>query len=95
MLSATMSAQTATNMAALSAEAKAMAVNLKLNGPLSIEPAGDYRQLRDLCFQLRNIDLSEAQSDTVPDNAFHSRHQLQYIKLPAKVRYIGSQAFFA
>ena len=95
MLSATMSAQTATNMAALNAEAKAMAVNLKLTGPLSIEPAGDYRQLRDLCFQLRNLDLSEAQSDTVPDNAFHSRHQLRHITLPAKVHYIGSQAFFA
>lgn len=87
-------AQTAKNMGELTAEQKAMAVNLKLNGELSTEGNSDYRQLRDLCFQLRTADLGEAQSTVLPNNAFHSRHILEHIVLPKTLKTIGTQAFF-
>ena len=90
-----MSAQTAARMDSLKPEQKAMAVSLKLTGELSTDVKGDYRQMRDLCFQVRNIDLSYAQSTIIPKNAFHSRHQLQNIALPKVLKTIGTQAFFA
>lgn len=95
ILSAAMSAQTTLRMDSLKAEQKAMAVSLKLTGNLSTTGNSDYRQLRDLCFQVRNVDLSEAQSDIIPNNAFHSRHQIEHVALPNKLKSIGTQAFFA
>lgn len=79
LMATMMSAQTAARMDSLKPEQKAMAVSLKLTGELSTDVKGDYRQMRDLCFQVRNIDLSDAQSTIIPKNAFHSRHQLQNI----------------
>lgn len=95
IVSAAVSAQTVARMNDLKPEQKSMAVSLKLTGELSTTDNSDYRQLRDLCFQMRSVDLSEAQSTVVPNNAFHSRHQLEQIALPKVLKTIGSQAFFA
>lgn len=95
LLSAVVSAQTVARMDDLKPEQKSMAVSLKLTGELTTTGNSDYRQLRDLCFQMRSVDLSEAQSTAIPNNAFHSRHQLEQITLPKAAKSIGSQAFFA
>ena len=95
ILSAVMSAQTVERMNSLKPEQKSMAVSLKLTGELSTDRKGDYRQMRDLCFQVRDIDLSDAKSTEIPKNAFHSRHQLLNIALPKVLKTIGTQAFFA
>lgn len=90
-----MSAQTVERMNSLKPEQKSMAISLKLTGELSTDRKGDYRQMRDLCFQVRDIDLSDAKSTEIPKNAFHSRHQLLNIALPKVLKTIGTQAFFA
>ena len=95
IVSAAMSAQTVKRMDDLKPEQKSMAISLKLTGELSTEGNSDYRQLRDQCFQMRSVDLSDAQSTGIPKNAFHSRHQLEYIALPKVLKTIGTQAFFA
>lgn len=95
LFSAALSAQTAKNMSDLTADQKAMAVSLTLNGALTTEGNSDYRQLRDLCFQLRSVCLADAQSTALPNNAFHSHHSLQHIVLPRQLKSIGTQAFFA
>ncbi len=88
-------AQTAKNMTDLKPDAKSAAVKIKLDGKLTTRGNSDFRQLRDLCWQLREADLGDAQCDTVPDNAFHSRHNLQHIILPKSAKRVDSQAFFA
>ena len=95
IVSAALSAQTVKRMDDLKPEQKSMAVSLKLTGEMSTDRKGDYRQMRDLCFQVRNIDLGDAQSADIPKNAFHSRHQLEHITLPKTLKTIGTQAFFA
>ena len=95
IVSAALSAQIVAKMSDMKPETKAMAVSLKLTGELTTEGNSDYRQLRDLCFQLRDLDLSDANSTVLPKNAFHSRHQLERIKLPKILKTIESQAFFA
>ena len=95
IVSAALSAQTVAKMSDMKPETKAMAVSLKLTGELTTEGNSDYRQLRDLCFQLRDLDLGDANSTVLPKNAFHSRHQLERIKLPKILKTIESQAFFA
>ena len=60
LLASSMSAQTIANMKDLNAEKKSAAINLKLTGTLTTTKNSDFRQLRDLCWQLRNLDLSEA-----------------------------------
>ena len=62
IVSAALSAQTVAKMSDMKPETKAMAVSLKLTGELTTEGNSDYRQLRDLCFQLRDLDLSDANS---------------------------------
>ena len=95
LLASSMSAQTIANMKVLNAEKKSAAINLKLTGTLTTTKNSDFRQLRDLCWQLRNLDLSEATCPVLPKNAFHSRHHLQHIILPNQLQEIGTQAFFA
>lgn len=95
LLASFMSAQTIANMKDLNAEKKSAAINLKLTGTLTTTKNSDFRQLRDLCWQLRNLDLSEATCPVLPKNAFHSRHHLQHIILPNQLQEIGTQAFFA
>lgn len=55
----------------------------------------DFRQLRDLHWEMEELDLSEADCDSIRQNALHSRHKLKKIILPNKLRIIGSQALFA
>lgn len=55
----------------------------------------DFRQLRDLNWNIEDLDLSEAECDSIRANALHSRHRLKRVVLPEKLRIIGSQAFFA
>ena len=95
LLATSLSAQTVANMKDLNAEKKSAAINLKLTGTLTTTRNSDFRQLRDLCWQLRTLDLSEATCLVLPKNAFHSRHHLQSIILPNQLQEIGSQAFFA
>lgn len=89
-----LSAQTIANMDSLSADKKSAAIAIKLTGKLTTEGNSDFRQLRDLCWQLRQVDLGDASCTTIPKNAFHSRHHLQGIILPKQLSDIESQAFF-
>lgn len=73
----------------------ALTDTLRPTAPWGNRGGTDWRQMRDVCWQLRHIDLSRASAEIVPDNALHSRHHLQSIILPSDVREIGSQAFFA
>lgn len=95
---------TAEHITAVDAEAKAAAREITLTGTLCRahrEPGrwvglnDDFRQLRDLCFRVERLDLSQAQIDTIPDCAFHSMHQLREVILPPTLQHIGSQAFYA
>ena len=86
---------TSANITSVSADNKAAAINVKLTGNLTQTANGDFRQLRDLCYQMAKLDLSSASCTNIPKNALHSRHNLQTLVLPNNVQNIGSQAFFA
>ena len=86
---------TAANITTLSADKKAAAVTVKLTGTLTTTSNGDFRQLRDLCYQMQSLNLQTATCTAIPKNALHSRHNLRTVKLPTKLKTIGSQAFFA
>lgn len=83
------------NITGVSADNKAAAVNVTLTGNLTQTANGDFRQLRDLCYQMKKLDLSSANCTSIPKNALHSRHHLQTLFLPNNLQTIGSQAFFA
>lgn len=95
---------TAEHITTVDAEAKAAAHSITLTGTLHRALRGpghwfglndDFRQLRDLCFRVEHLDLSQAQIDTIPDCAFHSMHQLREVILPPTLKHIGRQAFYA
>ncbi len=86
---------TASNITSLSATAKAAAVDVTLTGTLGTGSNGDFRQLRDLCYQMQTLNLKSANCTDIPKNALHSRHHLQSLTLPNVLKTIGSQAFFA
>ena len=86
---------TSANITSVSPDNKAAAINVKLTGNLTQTANGDFRQLRDLCYQMAKLDLSSASCTNIPKNALHSRHNLQTLVLPNNVQNIGSQAFFA
>lgn len=94
-LACPLSAQTIANMKDLTAGQKAAATSIKLTETLSTRGNSDIRQLRDLCWQLKHVDLSTANCPTLPANAFHSRHRLVSVVLPANLKSIDTQAFFA
>lgn len=79
LLTSWMSAQTVANMDSLKAEKKSVATSIKLTGKLTTVGNSDFRQMRDLCWQLRHVDLSASDCPSIPKNAFHSRHHLQSI----------------
>ncbi len=95
LLSLPVAAQTVSNMDELQPEQKAAAVNVKLTGKLTTSGNSDFRQLRDLCYQLRTVDLRSADCEDIPNNAFHSRPTLEQVLFPDNLKSIGSQAFFA
>lgn len=88
-------AQTVARMDSLAPEAKAAARHIVLTGRLSTGGNSDFRQLRDLCHRLRSVDLSRADAPVVPPCAFHSRHGLRRVMLPAGLQRVEQQAFFA
>lgn len=55
----------------------------------------DFRQLRDLHWDMEELDMSLADCDSIRQNALHSRHRLKKTVFPDKLRIIGSQALFA
>ena len=73
LLTSWMSAQTVANMDSLKAEKKTVATSIKLTGKLTTVGNSDFRQMRDLCWQLRHVDLSASDCPSIPKNAFHSR----------------------
>lgn len=94
---------TADHITAVDAETKAAAREVTLTGRLRREYRApgrrvslndDFRQLRDLCFRMERLDLSQADVDTLPANALHSCKALREVILPATLRHIGSQAFY-
>lgn len=88
-------AQRVANMSDLTPQQKSDVTDLTLTGRLTLVGNSDFRQMRDLCWQLCSVDLSQSDCEFVPNNAFHSRHRLEQVELPVHVRKIGSQAFFA
>lgn len=78
-----------------SPESKAAVRSVRLTGQLKPGGNGDFRQLRDICWQLEYLDLSASSCEHIPNNAFHSRHRLRSVALPKGLKKIGSQAFFA
>ena len=93
----------AEHITSVDAETKAAARDITLTGRLYRERRGpghwvglndDFRQLRDLCFNMERLDLSQADVDTLPANALHSCKALREVILPATLRHIGSQAFY-
>ena len=72
---------------------KPRVTKLALTGALTARGNSDFRQLRDLCPQLRELDLSQADVTEIPDNAFLGCSNLRKIILPTKLRKIGYQAF--
>lgn len=88
-------AQVIDRMGDLTAEQKAAATRIKVMGTPSVKGNSDFRQLRDLCHKLQSVDLGEANCVAIPNNAFHSRHQLQEVTLSQNLRTIGTQAFYA
>lgn len=72
---------------------KPRVTKLALTGALTARGNSDFRQLRDLCPQLRELDLSQADVTEIPDNAFLGCSNLRKIILPTKLRKIGCQAF--
>lgn len=103
MSAALVNAQTLTveNLKDADLKDKAAARSVTLTGkmttssPWSNRGGSDWRELRDVCWQVRAVDLSRASSEIIPDNAMHSRHHLQAIFLPQDATEIGTQAFFA
>lgn len=92
---ATFLGSSAQNLKEMSAEQKAAATEIVLKGKPTLRGNSDFRQLRDLCFQLKKVDMRQANCTFIPDNALHSHHRLQQVLLPTHVDSIGSQAFFA
>lgn len=84
-----------THITLSSPKAKAAVREVRLTGQLTTRGNSDFRQLRDLCWQLARLDLSAARVAHIPDNALHSRHRLQSVVLPEQLKSIGRQAFFA
>ena len=72
---------------------KPRVTKLAHTGTLTARGNSDFRQLRDLCPQLRELDLSQADVTEIPDNAFLGCSNLRKIILPTKLRKIGYQAF--
>ena len=93
----TLYAQTVTssNITSVAADKKANAVTITLNGTLTTTGNSDFRQLRDLCYSMKTLNLKGASCPNIPKNALHSRHNLRSLTLPNNLKTIGSQAFFA
>lgn len=83
------------NITSVAADKKASAVSITLTGTLSTTGNSDFRQLRDLCYNMQTLNLRGASCPNIPKNALHSRHNLRTLTLPNSLKTIGLQAFFA
>lgn len=83
------------NITSVAADKKASAVTITLTGTLTTTGNSDFRQLRDLCYNMKTLNLRGASCPNIPKNALHSRHNLRSLTLPSNLKTIGSQAFFA
>lgn len=83
------------NITSVTADKKANAVTITLTGTLTTTGNSDFRQLRDLCYNMKTLNLRGASCPNIPKNALHSRHNLRSLTLPNNLKTIGSQAFFA
>lgn len=83
------------NITSASAEAKANVRTVVLTGTPSAARNGDFRQLRDLCFRLEALDLSQTHCPSLPPNALFAHKALRTLKLPQTLQTIGNNAFFA
>lgn len=83
------------NTAWLTGHGQSLLTNAKLTGRLTTTGNSDFRRLRDLCWQLHHLDLSEAECPVVPDNAFFALHSLRSIRLSEQTVRLGDYAFYA
>ncbi len=78
----------------LSQEVKDTVTALRLTGTLTSEGNSDFRQLREVCGRLSVLDMSAAQVEEIPSNAFFAAVQLKNVTLPTQLKRIGRYAFF-
>lgn len=83
------------NITQAEASAKAAVKTVVLTGTPSEKWNGDFRQLRDLCFQMETLDLSRAACTAIPQNALFAHKKLRTLTLPSALVSIGKNAFFA
>ena len=96
LLSTSLSAQTIGTMQELSAQQKAAATSITLRGEQL--PTGwnsDFRQLRDCCPRLTDLDLGGCRNRELPPNALFAAHQLRRLVLPDSLERIGKAALYA
>ncbi|MBQ7634665.1 MAG: family 20 glycosylhydrolase [Bacteroidaceae bacterium] len=96
LITATMVAQSVSNpdVRSLPQEVKDTVTALRLTGTLTEDENSDFRQLREVCGRLATLDMSAAQVESIPDNAFFGAAQFKHVTLPAKVKSVGRYAFY-
>ncbi|MBP3228352.1 MAG: family 20 glycosylhydrolase [Bacteroidaceae bacterium] len=85
---------TAPDVRSLPQEVKDTVSALRLTGGLTMEGNSDFRQMRDVCGRLTDVDMTAANVTVIPDNAFFAASQLKRIALPRTLETIGRYAFF-
>ena len=96
LITSSLSAQTVGTMQDLSAQQKDTATSITLQGQQL--PTGwnsDFRQLRDCCPKLAELDLSGCRNRELPRNALFAAHQLRRLVLPDSLERIGRAALYA
>ena len=91
-----LSAQTIGTMQDLSVQQKAAATSITLRGEQL--PTGwnsDFRQMRDCCPRLTELNLSGCRNRELPTNALFAAHQLRCLVLPDSLERIGKAALYA
>ena len=96
LFSLSLSAQTIGTMQELSAQQKAAATSITLRGvQLPTGWNSDFRQLRDCCLRLTELNLSGCRNRELPTNALFSAHHLRRLVLPDSLERIGKAALYA
>ena len=96
LFSLSLSAQTIGTMQELAAQQKAAATSITLRGvQLPTGWNSDFRQLRDCCPRLTELNLSGCRNRELPTNALFSAHHLRRLVLPDSLERIGKAALYA
>ena len=96
LFSLSLSAQTIGTMQELTAQQKAAATSITLRGvQLPTGWNSDFRQLRDCCPRLTELNLSGCRNRELPTNALFSAHHLRRLVLPDSLERIGKAALYA